>query len=83
MQGPSELYEIFEGSRDVLKENESCGGQVMAFGGDVSKQEDAESMMKTVVDRWGTVDSLINNAGITHDTLLMRMKNLSGRRLSI
>ncbi|PHU23658.1 3-oxoacyl-[acyl-carrier-protein] reductase, chloroplastic [Capsicum chinense] len=46
---------------------ESCGGQAMTFGGDVSKEED-------VVDRWGTVDILINNAGITRDTLLMRMK---------
>uniref|UniRef100_M1B8A2 3-oxoacyl-[acyl-carrier-protein] reductase n=1 Tax=Solanum tuberosum TaxID=4113 RepID=M1B8A2_SOLTU len=53
---------------------ESCGGQAMTFGGDVSKEEDVESMMKTVVDQWGTVDILINNAGVTRDTLLMRMK---------
>nr|XP_009599184.1 3-oxoacyl-[acyl-carrier-protein] reductase, chloroplastic-like [Nicotiana tomentosiformis] len=53
---------------------EACGGQALTFGGDVSKEEAVESMMKTVVDRWGTVDILINNAGITRDTLLMRMK---------
>ncbi|KAG5617907.1 hypothetical protein H5410_017731 [Solanum commersonii] len=58
----------------VSKEIESCGGQAMTFGGDVSKEEDVESMMKTVVDQWGTVDILINNAGVTRDTLLMRMK---------
>ncbi|KAL3374383.1 hypothetical protein AABB24_006055 [Solanum stoloniferum] len=46
----------------------------MTFGGDVSKEEDVESMMTTVVDQWGTVDILINNAGVTRDTLLMRMK---------
>ncbi|XP_016464160.2 3-oxoacyl-[acyl-carrier-protein] reductase 4 [Nicotiana tabacum] len=61
-------------AEQVSKEIESCGGQAMTFGGDVSKEEDVESMMKTVVDRWGTVDILINNAGITRDTLLMRMK---------
>ncbi|PHT79731.1 3-oxoacyl-[acyl-carrier-protein] reductase, chloroplastic [Capsicum annuum] len=53
---------------------EACGGEALAFGGDVSKEEDVESMIKTVVDRWGTIDVLINNAGITRDTLLMRMK---------
>ncbi|THF96803.1 hypothetical protein TEA_025747 [Camellia sinensis var. sinensis] len=53
---------------------EACGGQALTFGGDVSKEDDAESMIKTAVDRWGTVDVLINNAGITRDGLLMRMK---------
>ncbi|KAK6795000.1 hypothetical protein RDI58_008453 [Solanum bulbocastanum] len=43
---------------------ESCGGQAMTFGGSCIR----------VVDQWGTVDSLINNAGVTRDTLLMRMK---------
>lgn len=31
-------------------------------------------MFKTVMDKWGTVDFLVNNAGITRDTLMMRMK---------
>lgn len=61
-------------AEEVSKEIEACGGQALTFGGDVSKEEDVESMMKTAVDRWGTVDILINNAGITRDTLLMRMK---------
>ncbi|KAK4370795.1 hypothetical protein RND71_010270 [Anisodus tanguticus] len=61
-------------AEEVSKEIEACGGEALAFGGDVSKEEDVESMIKTVIDRWGTVDILINNAGITRDTLLMRMK---------
>ncbi|KAM3307751.1 3-oxoacyl-[acyl-carrier-protein] reductase 2, chloroplastic [Capsicum baccatum] len=61
-------------AEEVSKEIEACGGEALAFGGDVSKEEDVESMIKTVVDRWGTIDILINNAGITRDTLLMRMK---------
>ncbi|CAL9009256.1 unnamed protein product [Prunus brigantina] len=58
----------------VSKEIEASGGQALTFGGDVSKEEDVAAMIKTVVDAWGTVDVLVNNAGITRDGLLMRMK---------
>ncbi|ONK61480.1 uncharacterized protein A4U43_C08F30350 [Asparagus officinalis] len=61
-------------AEEVSKEIEASGGQALTFGGDVSKEADVESMIKTAVDAWGTVDILINNAGITRDTLLMRMK---------
>ncbi|ESR51348.1 hypothetical protein CICLE_v10032120mg [Citrus x clementina] len=61
-------------AEEVCKEIEGSGGQALTFGGDVSKEADVESMIKTAVDAWGTVDILINNAGITRDTLLMRMK---------
>ncbi|BBH03699.1 NAD(P)-binding Rossmann-fold superfamily protein [Prunus dulcis] len=58
----------------VSKEIEASGGQALTFRGDVSKEEDVAAMIKTVVDAWGTVDVLVNNAGITRDGLLMRMK---------
>lgn len=61
-------------AEEVCKEIEASGGQALTFGGDVSKEADVESMIKTAVDAWGTVDVLINNAGITRDGLLMRMK---------
>ncbi|KAF4353829.1 hypothetical protein F8388_009988 [Cannabis sativa] len=71
-------------AEEVSKEIEAHGGEALTFGGDVSKEEDVELMIKTVpspslkclqaVDAWGTVDVLINNAGITRDALLMRMK---------
>ncbi|XP_014506932.1 3-oxoacyl-[acyl-carrier-protein] reductase 4 isoform X1 [Vigna radiata var. radiata] len=53
---------------------EAFGGQALTFAGDVSNEADVESMIKTAVDAWGTVDVLVNNAGITRDGLLMRMK---------
>ncbi len=31
-------------------------------------------LVKSAVDEWGTVDIMVNNAGITRDTLMMRMK---------
>ncbi|XP_031476125.1 3-oxoacyl-[acyl-carrier-protein] reductase 4 [Nymphaea colorata] len=61
-------------AEEVSREIVECGGQALTFGGDVSKEEDVEAMIKTAVDAWGTIDILINNAGITRDTLLMRMK---------
>ncbi|KAL9239348.1 hypothetical protein vseg_013681 [Gypsophila vaccaria] len=61
-------------AEEVSKQIESFGGKALTFGGDVSKEEDVESMMKAAVDAWGTVDILVNNAGITRDGLLMRMK---------
>ncbi|PON82789.1 3-oxoacyl-(acyl-carrier-protein) reductase [Trema orientale] len=61
-------------AEEVSKEIEASGGQALTFGGDVSKEADVDLMIKTAVDAWGTVDVLINNAGITRDGLLMRMK---------
>lgn len=61
-------------AEEVCKEIEECGGQGLTFGGDVSKEADVNAMIKTAVDAWGTVDVLINNAGIARDGLLMRMK---------
>jgi 3-oxoacyl-[acyl-carrier protein] reductase len=61
-------------AEEVANEIEKYGGKAITFGGDVSKESDVDSMIKTAVDQWGTVDILINNAGITRDGLLMRMK---------
>ena len=51
----------------------SSGGEALSIGADVSKEDQAESLIKEVVGRWGTLDILVNNAGVTRDKLLMRM----------
>ncbi|KAL3644451.1 3-oxoacyl-[acyl-carrier-protein] reductase, chloroplastic [Castilleja foliolosa] len=61
-------------AEEVCKEIEASGGEAITFGGDVSKEADVDAMIKTAVEKWGTIDVLINNAGITRDGLLMRMK---------
>eukprot|EP00246_Nothoceros_aenigmaticus_P002635 TRINITY_DN13495_c0_g1_i1.p1 TRINITY_DN13495_c0_g1~~TRINITY_DN13495_c0_g1_i1.p1 ORF type:complete len:336 (-),score=65.43 TRINITY_DN13495_c0_g1_i1:667-1674(-) len=61
-------------AEEVAQEIENLGGSALVFQGDVSKEEDVTALFKTVTDAWGTVDVLVNNAGITRDTLLMRMK---------
>lgn len=58
---------------EVVKEIQQNGGSAIAVQGDVSSFQDAERLMKTAVDQFGSVDLLINNAGITKDTLLLRM----------
>ena len=57
----------------VEKELTAKGGTAKGFKSDASKMEDAESLVKNVLEAFGTIDIVVNNAGITDDTLLMRM----------
>jgi 3-oxoacyl-[acyl-carrier protein] reductase len=52
----------------------SRGGEAMAIAADVSKPEQIDDLVKTVMDQWGRIDVLVNNAGITRDTVMLRMK---------
>ena len=58
----------------VVADIEAAGGEALAVRGDVSQAADVAALFQTVVDTYGSVDVLVNNAGITRDTLLMRMK---------
>ena len=62
-----------EAAARVVDQIIAKGSEAFAVGGDVSQEGSAESMVKEVVEHWGTVDILVNNAGITRDKLLMRM----------
>lgn len=50
------------------------GGSAIALQADVSQGDQVEALIKATMEKWGRVDVLINNAGITRDTLLLRMK---------
>ncbi|MHC0037199.1 3-oxoacyl-[acyl-carrier-protein] reductase [Pseudoneobacillus sp. C159] len=56
---------------DLIKE---MGQDAFAVQCDVSNSEAVTNMVKETVDRFGKLDIVINNAGITRDNLLMRMK---------
>lgn len=58
---------------NTKKEIESFGVKVLPVQGDVSKFEDCERFVKEIIDEFGKIDVLVNNAGITKDTLIMRM----------
>lgn len=58
----------------LQEEIESKNVEFLAVQGDVSKYEDAERMIKEIIDKFARIDVLVNNAGITKDTLIMRMQ---------
>ncbi|CAK0786814.1 3-oxoacyl-[acyl-carrier-protein] reductase, chloroplastic [Coccomyxa viridis] len=61
-------------AEEVAHQIKQSGGDAITVQADLSKKEDIERLFKEAVDSWGTVDVLVNNAGITRDTLIMRMK---------
>ncbi|MDE2889452.1 MAG: 3-oxoacyl-[acyl-carrier-protein] reductase [Gemmatimonadota bacterium] len=63
-----------ESAQAVAEAIESRGGSAFALKADVSNATDVAELFKSVLDRWGGVDVLVNNAGITRDGLLMRLK---------
>jgi 3-oxoacyl-[acyl-carrier protein] reductase len=54
----------------------SLGVKAKAYKSDAGNFKAAEELVNSVVTDFGTVDVLVNNAGITRDTLLMRMSEL-------
>ena len=52
----------------------AAGGQAFTIQGDVSKSEDVDRIFKTIKEEFGQLDVQVNNAGITRDGLLLRMK---------
>lgn len=59
---------------NAKKEIESLNVKCFCTKADVSKFEDCENMVKEIISEYGQIDVLVNNAGITRDALLMRMK---------
>ncbi len=60
--------------KNTKREIETNNVKCFAVQGDVTKFEDCEKFVKQIVEEFGNIDVLVNNAGITRDTLLMRMK---------
>lgn len=64
-----------EKAKEVIKEVEKNGVKGLAIKADVSSEEDVKSMMKTIKSQFDSIDVLVNNAGVTKDNLLIRMKS--------
>ena len=58
----------------TVKEINGSGAEAIALQADVSKSDEVDNLIKTTLDKFGRIDVLVNNAGITKDTLLLRMK---------
>ncbi len=60
-------------SDELIDEIKSYGVECMPYKADVSVYSEAEALIKDAKKQFGSVDVLVNNAGITRDMLLMRM----------
>ncbi|MEB3348426.1 MAG: 3-oxoacyl-[acyl-carrier-protein] reductase [Cyanobacteriota bacterium] len=63
-----------DAAAEVVAAIEAAGGCAWSHRADVADEEQVEAMVKAVLERAGRLDVLVNNAGITRDGLLMRMK---------
>ena len=63
-----------EDLKNTKKEIEENNVKCFTFQGDVTNFKDCEQFVKQIVEEFENIDVLVNNAGITRDTLLMRMK---------
>lgn len=66
-------YSSADAANDVVEKIEGAGGKAAAFQADVSEFKQAEGLIKFAVETFGTLSVLVNNAGITRDTLIMMM----------
>ncbi|MET0959751.1 MAG: 3-oxoacyl-[acyl-carrier-protein] reductase [Psychrobacillus psychrotolerans] len=68
----------YSGSKEraeaVVEEIKATGGEAFAIQANVDKADDVQNLIKSTLEKFGSIDILVNNAGITRDNLLMRMK---------
>ncbi|MCL6637810.1 MAG: SDR family NAD(P)-dependent oxidoreductase, partial [Alicyclobacillus sp.] len=62
-------------ARETARLVEQAGGRAIVEQADVSVASDAERLVESALAAFGRLDVLVNNAGITRDTLLLRMKD--------
>lgn len=61
-------------AQEVVDELEKMGVQAIKIQADVTDEDAVKKMVKEVIQTFGSLEILVNNAGITRDNLLMRMK---------
>lgn len=63
-----------EAAESLSREIEALGARALSAQCDVANTESAAAMIKQVKEAFGRIDYLVNNAGITRDNLILRMK---------
>ena len=61
------------GMEETLKEAGQAGGQIRGEMANITKREDVQRVVDSIVKEHGRLDILINNAGITRDALTARV----------
>lgn len=75
-QGYNLIINYISDKTDIKKlesEFKQYNSEVLFIKTDVSKFDDCEKMVKNAIDKFGHIDVLVNNAGITKDSLILRM----------
>src|SRR5215211_6964815 len=62
-----------EAADEVVKKIQEGGGKAAAFQADVSDFKQADALVKFAIEKFGDLSILVNNAGITKDTVIMMM----------
>lgn len=62
-----------QAAEEVVAQIKASGGQAQAFQADIAQYDQAQDLIKATLASFGGLDILINNAGITRDTLIMMM----------
>ena len=62
-----------EAANKAVEEIKAAGGSAAAYKADVSDPEQVKTMFKDIADQYGTVDVLVNNAGIVKDEYLLML----------
>jgi glucose 1-dehydrogenase len=62
-----------EQADEVVRDIQSCGSRAYAHRADVSSEEEVELMFRKMFDEFGTIDILINNAGLQKDAPFEKM----------
>jgi len=62
-----------ESAEEVAKQAESLGAKVLVIQANISVADEVSNLVNETLKEFGTIDVLVNNAGITRDNLLIRM----------
>ena len=65
------LQELADETAKELQEKYNV--ETLAIKADVSKMEEVDTLVKSTIEKFGSIDIIVNNAGITRDNLIMRM----------
>ncbi|HZW28053.1 MAG TPA: 3-oxoacyl-[acyl-carrier-protein] reductase [Trueperaceae bacterium] len=68
-------------AEELVARLKEVGGDAEAFQADVADPEACTALVKAVAERFGALDALVNNAGITRDGLALRMKDDDWRQV--
>jgi len=70
----NDIAPMMDEANAVVEEIREMGVDAIALAADCSNQEDIKKLFKEVINHYGRCDVLVNNAGITRDNNLIRMK---------